>query len=115
MVQKIQHIDEIFRLLKKELKKYNSPALNGSKWEEIVHTPFTTLISCILSLRTKDEVTDQASIRLLEKHNTPEETLKLSEKQIVIIVEKTILKSLQAIRQAMDIKTDKFILNDDQQ
>lgn len=82
MVQKIQHIDEIFRLLKKEMKKYNPPALNGSKWEEIVHTPFTTLISCILSLRTKDEVTDQASIRLLEKHNTPEEILKLSEKQI---------------------------------
>ncbi len=82
MVQKIQHIDEIFRLLKKEMKKYNSPALNGSKWEEVVHTPFTTLISCILSLRTKDEVTDQATIRLLKRYNTPEKLVKLSEKQI---------------------------------
>lgn len=82
IMQKIQHAEEIFRLLKKELKKYRPPALNGSKWEEIVHTPFTTLISCILSLRTKDEVTDQASVRLLKKYDTPEKLVKLSETQI---------------------------------
>ena len=82
MVQKIQPVDTIFILLKKEMKKYNPPALDGSKWEEVVHTPFTTLISCILSLRTKDEVTDQATIRLLKKYNTPEKLVKLSEKQI---------------------------------
>jgi len=82
MVQKIQPVDTIFILLKKEMKKYNPPALDGSKWEEVVHTPFTTLISCILSLRTKDEVTDQATIRLLKKYNTPEKLVKLTEKQI---------------------------------
>jgi len=82
MVQDIEYIDEIFRLLRKELEKYNHPAVSRSKWDEIVHTPFTTLISCILSLRTKDEVTEQASIRLFKKYDTPDKLVKLSEKQI---------------------------------
>jgi len=81
-MRKIQHIDQIFKILKKELQKYKPTALDTSKWEEIVHTPFTTLISCILSLRTKDEVTDKATVRLLKKYNTPEKLIKLSEKQI---------------------------------
>jgi endonuclease-3 len=35
-----------------------------------------------LSLRTKDEVTDKASITLLSKYNTPNKIIKLSENQI---------------------------------
>lgn len=81
-MQEIKNIDEIFFLLKKELQKHKAPALDASKWEEVVHTPFTTLISCILSLRTKDEITDKVTIRLLKKHNTPEKLLKLSEQEI---------------------------------
>ena len=68
MIQKIEHPDEIFRLLKEELSNYTTPIVAREKWEEVVHTPFTTLISCILSLRTKDEVTEQASIKLLKKY-----------------------------------------------
>jgi endonuclease-3 len=86
MMEKIEHIDEIFRLIKKELKQYNSPVLSRSKWDEIKDTPFTTLISCILSLRTKDDVTEKASVRLLKKHDTPEKILKLSEKQIQSLI-----------------------------
>ena len=81
-MKKIEHVDEIFKLLKEELNTYNQPIVSRSKWDEIVNTPFTTLISCILSLRTKDEVTEQASMRLLKKYSTPEKILKLSEKQI---------------------------------
>lgn len=77
MVQKIEHVDEIFNLIKNEIEKYDSPVVSRSKWDEIVHTPFTTLISCILSLRTKDEVTEQASVRLLKKYDTPEKLAKL--------------------------------------
>jgi endonuclease-3 len=44
--------------------------------------PFKVLISCILSQRTKDEVTREASKRLLEVASTPEKILKLSEKEI---------------------------------
>jgi len=81
-VKQIQNIDEIFQLLNKELKGYNAPIDSKKKWDEVIHTPFTTLISCILSLRTKDEVTDKASIRLLESHNTPEKILKLPNPKI---------------------------------
>ena len=81
-MKQIQNLNEIFNLLRKELIKYNSPVLDGSIWDEIPHNPYTTLISCLLSLRTKDEVTEKASIRLLKKHNTPEKIIKLKEKQI---------------------------------
>jgi len=81
-LKKIKNIDKIFNLLKKEFKKYNDPVLSRSKRKEIINTPFTTLISCILSLRTKDEVTDIASAKLLKQYNTPEKIVKLSEKQI---------------------------------
>lgn len=85
-MQKIEHIDEIFRLLKEELHNHMTPVVAREKWGEIVHTPFTTLISCILSLRTKDEVTEQASIRLLKKYNTPEKLMQLLEKQIQSLI-----------------------------
>ncbi len=82
MNQDQYHFREIFKLLKEEFKNYNKPVLSQSKWDKIIHDPFTTLISCILSLRTKDEVTEQASIRLLEKYNTPQKIVKLSTNQI---------------------------------
>jgi len=86
MSSKIEHIDEIFKLLHQELEKYAQPVVSRSKWDEIVNTPFTTLISCILSLRTKDEVTEQASVRLLKKYNTPKKLLQLSDKQIESLI-----------------------------
>ena len=39
-----------------------------------------------MSLRTKDEVTEKASLRLLKKHNTPEKLLTLSEKEIESLI-----------------------------
>ncbi|MCP4686516.1 MAG: endonuclease III [Desulfobacterales bacterium] len=44
--------------------------------------PFEILVSTILSLRTKDQVTAEASARLLEKARTPSEMLALSEERI---------------------------------
>lgn len=70
----------IFKLLKKELKKYERPFV--SEWAEVIRSPFTTLISCLISLRTKDDVTAKASLRLLKKNNTPEKLVKLSVNQI---------------------------------
>lgn len=84
-MNKIEHADKIFKLMKQELKKYDQPIVSRPK-REIENTPFITLISCILSLRTKDEVTEQASIRLLKKYNTPEKLVKLSEKQIASLI-----------------------------
>lgn len=81
----IENFDEIFSLLKRELKKYDEPVVSKLK-KDVINTPFTTLISCILSLRTKDEVTEKASIKLLKENNTPEKILKLSEKNIASLI-----------------------------
>jgi endonuclease-3 len=80
-VNQIEHVDELFKLLKKGLRKFETPVINRAK-RDIDDTPFNTLISCVLSLRTKDNVTEQASLRLLKKYNTPEKILTLSEKRI---------------------------------
>ncbi|MBI2130052.1 endonuclease III [Candidatus Woesearchaeota archaeon] len=75
-----KNIGIIMQLLKKESKSWKHPFV--SEWGRIVRDPFTTLISCLLSLRTKDETTARASIKLLKKYNTPEKILKLSAKKI---------------------------------
>jgi endonuclease-3 len=81
-VIKIKYVDEIFKILKNELQNYEAPVTSGKKWDEIKKTPFTTLISCILSLRTKDDITDKASIQLFQKYDTPEKLIKASIKDI---------------------------------
>jgi len=84
-VKKITDVEEIFKLLKKKLSIYDTPIVSRPK-NDLDNTPFTTLISCILSLRTKDEVTEQATLKLLTKYNTPKKLLKLSEKQIASLI-----------------------------
>ncbi len=106
MVHTIPHVDEIFQRLKQEVTTHQIPVLSRQKWEEVVYTPFTTLISCLLSLRTKDEVTEQASIRLLKEHNTPEKLVKLSEEDIQSLIYpvgfyKTKAKRIKAIAQTL--------------
>jgi endonuclease-3 len=81
----IRHFDEIFSALKQELRKYNQPVVSRSK-QENKDTPFVTLVSCLLSLRTKDKVTEQASRRLLIKYNTPEKLVQISEQQIASLI-----------------------------
>jgi endonuclease III len=44
--------------------------------------PFHVLVSTILSLRTKDQVTREASMRLLGRADNPQEILRLSEEEI---------------------------------
>jgi endonuclease-3 len=85
MTASIPHIDAIFRLLKQQMVEYESPIVSQKK-QDIPDTPFVTLISCLLSLRTKDEVTAQASRRLLIKYNTPEKVVKLSEQKIASLI-----------------------------
>jgi len=84
-VNQIEHVDELFKLLKKGLRKFETPVINRAK-RDIDDTPFNTLISCVLSLRTKDNVTEQASLRLLKKYNTPEKILTLSEEEIESLI-----------------------------
>lgn len=73
-------IARVMSILKRESPKFVTPAL--TKISERARDPFKVLISCILSLRTKDEVTAEASKRLYALANTPQEMVKLSTRQI---------------------------------
>ena len=63
-------IHEIVRILRKEIRQWPLPAIG-----HYVETPFTTLISCILSLRTQDKTTSAASDRLFAIVDTPKKML----------------------------------------
>ena len=78
--------ETIFSLIKSEMKNYKHPVVSNPDWQGIKNTPFTTLVSCILSLRTKDEVTEKASQRLLIKYSTPEKILSTSEEEIQTLI-----------------------------
>lgn len=70
-----QNIDQVIRILKKEMRDLPDPSVTlvGKKWKD----PFLVLISCILSLRTKDETTLPASERLFRAAATPQDMLRL--------------------------------------
>ena len=71
---------KIFSLIEKLVEKNQLPSVT-----EIAKNnkdPYRVLISTILSLRTKDEVTLEASIRLFKKADSPNKMLKLSEEVI---------------------------------
>ncbi len=71
----MKNIHTVIRILKKEIKKWKTPAVGVIAEES--KDPFQVLISCLLSLRTKDEVTDRTSQRLFAKASTPQDMLKL--------------------------------------
>lgn len=70
-----KNLDKIITLLKKEIKKFEIPI--ATKIGDKTKDPFRVLISCILSLRTKDTTTGPASYRLFKLADTPEKMLKL--------------------------------------
>jgi len=80
----LKTFEKAFKILKKESKNWNAPvvAFMGRNGND----PFKILISTILSLRTKDQITAQASDRLFKVADTPEKILKLSEKEIVKLI-----------------------------
>jgi endonuclease-3 len=68
-------INDVIRILKKELAVGQMPIV--SHLAEDQRDPFVILISTLLSLRTKDEVTAVATERLLALASTPQEMLQL--------------------------------------
>lgn len=75
----MEQIDDIVKILKREIKNYIVPIVTIiSKARD----PFKVLISCLLSLRTKDKVTAEASKKLFKLADTPKQMLKLSIKEI---------------------------------
>ena len=75
-----KNIGKVLSILKKEVKKWDVPIINFMAAS--TGDPFKVLVSTILSLRTKDETTADASKRLFSKASTPKEILKLGEKKV---------------------------------
>jgi len=61
-------------------ERYGEPE---HRWRE---DPFKVLISCVLSQRTREENTERASRRLFSAARTPEEILRMSEREIAEII-----------------------------
>ena len=70
-------IDAVIRTLKREVRQWREPVVGQYRAD-----PFTTLISCLLSLRTKDETTRAASERLFRLARTPRQMARLSPRTI---------------------------------
>ena len=75
-----KNIDQVIQIIRRQMKDLPDPSVTlvGKRWK----SPYLVLISCILSLRTKDETTLPASERLFQLANTPETMLKLTNGQI---------------------------------
>jgi len=72
---KDSQINAVIKILKKELAVGTMPIVSHLAKNQ--RDPFVILISTLLSLRTKDEVTAVATERLFELASTPEEMLKV--------------------------------------
>lgn len=74
-------IHAAIRIVKQEIRRWQEPVI-GVISRESNRDPFLILISCLLSLRTKDKTTDEASHRLFALARTPAAMLELPLKKI---------------------------------
>ncbi|MEO0281954.1 MAG: endonuclease III [candidate division WOR-3 bacterium] len=65
------NIDEIIKILKYETRNLNKPAMDVIKKPD----PYKILISCLLSLRTKDPITIKATENLFSMVSTPKDVI----------------------------------------
>jgi len=74
-------IHAAIRIVKRAIRQWQEPVV-GVVARESNRDPFRILISCLLSLRTKDKTTSEASERLFALAHTPAAMLKLPLKKI---------------------------------
>lgn len=94
------YFDRIFALFQETLKKKKRNLPSVSLIALKMNTPYTVLISTLISLRTKDDVTLAASERLFSLADNPEKMLSLSDEEI----EKAIYPAGFYKRKAQNIK-----------
>jgi endonuclease-3 len=71
--------DGMMATLREEVGRFQRPVSTGIGEKE---DPYKVLISCIISLRTKDAVTEKASEALFKAAGTPEKMVELGEERI---------------------------------
>ena len=69
----MEKIEKILKILKKESKKFQKPAMKKIKKPN----EYKILISCLLSLRTKDKITIKATENLFSLASNPYQMIKL--------------------------------------
>lgn len=73
-------INKIVENLRNATEKWREPIV--TEMSRIENNPFKILISTLISLRTKDDVTREASNKLFNIADSPETILKLSDEEI---------------------------------
>jgi endonuclease-3 len=81
---KDREIQAAVRILRREAPQWQTPVV--TLIAEASDSPFKVLISCILSLRTQDSTTAQASRRLFALADSPETMVRLSAKKIEQVI-----------------------------
>ncbi len=81
---KSKDIHDVIRILKQEVSKWKTPAVTIVA--DASRNPFHVLVSCILSLRTKDETTAAAFTRLKRRARTPKGLLKIPRDKLAKII-----------------------------
>jgi endonuclease-3 len=76
----LQRLPKMLSMLRREVKQWKQPIVGT--FAEGENALFKVLISTVLSLRTKDRTTEEASHRLFREAQTPEALLKLDQKKI---------------------------------
>ena len=74
--QALKNLPKMLRVLRNEVKRWKQPIVGTFAQGE--NAAFKVLISTVLSLRTKDKTTEEASHRLFKAAETPQAMLKLS-------------------------------------
>ncbi len=82
-----KNIDEAIGKIKKSIKNFEKPVLE--KFNKKINDPYWTLISCLLSLRTKDAITEEVTEKLYKIARTQQQILKLPLKKLKKIIYKT--------------------------
>lgn len=80
VIDKVRNWEKIWPLLKRQVKGLRVPWLEDMA--SVERDPYKILISCILSLRTQDRTTGEASERLFRLASRPDEMAKLSVNEI---------------------------------
>ncbi len=80
---KVSDIEEVIKLLRKAYKRFREPIVTEVAKD---NDPYRVLVSTVLSLRTKDDVTRAASFRLFERAPNIYELDKLDEEEIAELI-----------------------------
>ncbi|MFB3786257.1 MAG: endonuclease III [bacterium] len=77
-------IHKIVRILRQEVAKWKTPAVTAVAGR--TRDPFHVLVSCVLSLRTKDDTTGAAFARLQKRARTPQALLRIPVEELAQII-----------------------------